>query len=88
MAHSLSARKSIRQAAKRQVRNHGIKTEIRTRTKAVLSSIDSGEKQAAAEALKQLESKMDKALKKGVMEKNTVARKKSRLAKRLSALSA
>jgi small subunit ribosomal protein S20 len=60
---------------------------MRTFVKKVELACASGDKQAAAEALKQAQPEMHRAATKGVIHKNTVARKLSRLAARIKALS-
>jgi small subunit ribosomal protein S20 len=69
-----SAKKRLRQAAKRQLRNQAAKTRIKTETKKAL---------AGQENLAQ--SVIDRAAAKGIIHKNTAARKQSRLAKKLAA---
>ena len=74
MPNTRSAKKRLRQDEKRHVRNQAAKTRIRTETKKALA----GEENAAISVI-------DRAFAKGVIHRNTAARKKSRLAKRLSA---
>ena len=66
-------------------RNIAIKSSIRTAVKKVLTSVKDGQVEEAKENLKQAYSLYDKAVGKGVLHKNTAARKKSRLAKKISA---
>ncbi len=86
MANTASARKRIRQTAKRTLRNHARKSRMRTFVKKVEVACASGDKEAAAEALKNAQPEMHRAATKGVIHKNTVARKLSRLAARIKAL--
>ena len=87
MANTASARKRIRQTAKRTVRNQARKSRMRTFVKKVEMACASGDKTAAAAALREAQPEMHRAATKGVIHKNTVARKLSRLAARVKALS-
>ena len=86
MANTASARKRIRQTAKRTLRNHARKTRMRTFIKKVEAACVSGNKAAAAEALKQAQPEMQRAVGKGVAHLNTVSRKLSRLSARIKAM--
>jgi small subunit ribosomal protein S20 len=86
MAHHKSAEKRIRQTPKRTLRNKARVSEIRTEVKKAEAAIASGDKAAAAAALKAAQPAMQRGVSKGVMHRNTVARKISRLTKRLKAL--
>ena len=86
MANTASARKRIRQTAKRTLRNHARKTRMRTFIKKVEAACASGDKAAAAEALKQAQPEMQRAVGKGVAHLNTVSRKLSRLSARIKAM--
>jgi len=88
MANNASATKRIRQTAKRTVRNHARKSRMRTFVKKVEEAIASGNKTAAAEALRAAQPEMQRAATKGVTHSNTVARKLSRLSARIKALNA
>ncbi len=86
MANTASARKRIRQTKTRTERNHARKSRVRTAVKKVETAIAAGDKAAAAAALKASQPEMQRAVTKGVAHKNTVARKLSRLSKRIKAL--
>jgi len=86
MANTASARKRIRQTVKRTERNQARKSRMRTFVKKVEVACASGDKAAAQEALRIAQPEMQRAAIKGVMHKNTVARKLSRLAARIKAL--
>ncbi len=87
MANTASARKRIRQIAKRTVRNHARKARMRTFIKKVEAACASGDKEVAREALRLAQPEMQRAAGKGVVHPNTVARKLSRLSARIKALS-
>ncbi len=86
MANTASARKRIRQTLKRTVRNQARKSRMRTFVKKVETAIASGDKTAAAEALRSAQPEMQRAAGKGVIHANTVARKLSRLSARIKAI--
>jgi small subunit ribosomal protein S20 len=86
MANTASARKRIRQTQKRTARNQARKSRMRTFIKKVETAIASGDKGAAAEALREAQPEMQRAAGKGVTHANTVARKLSRLSARIKAI--
>lgn len=88
MAHSLSAKKRVRQNAKSNTINRARKSQIKTQTKRFEIAIKEGDAKAAGEEYCQLVKKLDKTASTSTMHKNTAARKKSRLAKQLNAISA
>jgi small subunit ribosomal protein S20 len=88
MANTASARKRIRQNRKRTVLNHARKSRMRTFVKNVEAAIAGGNKAAAAAALQAAQPEMQRAAGKGVVHKNTIARKLSRLSTRIKALTA
>ena len=86
MANTPQAKKRIRRNARRAEVNGARVSRIRTFVKAVESALATGDKKAAAEALRQAQPEMARGVSRGVLHKNTVARKMSRLAKRVAAL--
>ena len=86
MANTASARKRIRQTAKRTLRNTARKSRMRTFVKKVELACASGDKDAAAAALRAAQPEMQRAAGKGVIHKNTVSRKLSRLSARVKSL--
>jgi len=86
MANTASARKRIRQTARRTVRNQARKSRMRTFVKKVEVAIASGDKAQAAAALQAAQPELQRAAGKGVIHANTIARKISRLSKRVKAL--
>jgi small subunit ribosomal protein S20 len=86
MANTPQAKKRIRRNATRQTINHSRVSRIRTFIKAVESAIESGKKKDAAEALKKVQPEIAKGVSRGVIHKNTAARKFSRLSKRVASL--
>ena len=86
MANTASARKRIRQTKTRTDRNAARKSRMRTFVKKVEVACASGDKAAATEALRAAQPEMQRAAGKGVIHRNTVARKLSRLSARIKAL--
>ncbi len=84
MANTKSAKKSIRVQERRRQRNVKVRTGIKTVMKKARTAIE-GNEDDVAEAVKAACSAIDRAVVKGVVHKNTAARKKSRLMKRLNA---
>jgi small subunit ribosomal protein S20 len=88
VAHSLSAKKRVRQNIKRRVNNRARRSQIKTLVKHLETTVDEGNAKGAAEQFHVLVKKLDKVASTSTMHKKTAARKKSRLAKRLNALKA
>lgn len=86
MANTASARKRIRQTAKRTERNQARKSRMRTFIKKVEAAIAGGDKEAAAAALRVAQPEMHRAASKGVVHLNTVSRKLSRLSAHIKKL--
>ena len=83
MAHTKSARKRLRQSADRRLSNRRRKAAVKNTVRAYEDALSARQGDQAAAELKQVYKRLDKAAAKGTLHKNTVARKKSRLAKRL-----
>ncbi len=88
MAHSLSAKKRVRQDIKRRAVNRARKSQVKTLTKRFEAAVAGGDAAAAAVQFKLVSQKLDKVASTSTMHKRTAARKKSRLAKKLNALKA
>ncbi len=73
-----AAHKRDRQAAKANKRNVAVKTRLHDEHKKLFKKVDAGDKAGAEAELKKFVSGLDKAVKKGIITKNTAARKKSR----------
>ncbi|MFQ5558765.1 MAG: 30S ribosomal protein S20 [Acidimicrobiales bacterium] len=82
MANIKSQIKRNRQNEKRRRRNRAVRSEIGTRTKTALAEADTDDRD---DAVREAVRRIDKAVSKGVLHKNTAARKKSRLMKRVTA---
>ncbi|MEL6683724.1 MAG: 30S ribosomal protein S20 [Pseudomonadota bacterium] len=86
MANSPQAKKRARQNAARFAVNKMRRSRIRTYLRAVEEAIASGDQKAAADALKAAQPELMRGVTKGVMHKNTAARKMSRLSSRVKAI--
>lgn len=82
-----SAYKALRQSKKRAARNKKIKSDITALVRKVRKSVTAKDGAKATEWLKQAIRKIDRAVSRGVLKKNTAARKKSRLATAVKTLS-
>ena len=88
MAHSLSAKKRVRQNETRNTINRARKSQVKTQVKHLEESMAKGDVQACDEQFRLITKKLDKIAATSTMHKKTVARKKSRLAKKVNALKA
>jgi small subunit ribosomal protein S20 len=86
MAHTNSAKKRLRQDDKKRVYNKAVRSEIKTVSKKVEKAVEDKDKALATQYLNAAQAKLDKSQKKGVYHKNTVARKKAALAKKVMAI--
>jgi small subunit ribosomal protein S20 len=92
VANIKSAIKRIEIAERNRLENRSYKSAVKTLTKNYLSAVEAHQATPDADTQKQVEatmsaafSKIDKAVKRGVLHPNTGARKKSRLARALNA---
>ncbi len=86
MANHKSALKRIRQTEKRTERNRFYRTRLKNIVKAVRTSIDAGNKEEAEAAFKVANQQIHKFVSKGLLKKETAARKVSRLHQAVNAL--
>lgn len=85
MADHASAKKRIRQTAKRTERNKQVRTFMRTTVKRVRAALEKGDKAEAQVALKIAAQQIDKAVSKGVYKRKTGSRYIARLAAQVAA---
>jgi small subunit ribosomal protein S20 len=85
---SSSAEKRHRQSEERRLRNKAVKSSVRTSVKKFVVLAQKKDKEEAGIALKEMVKKIDTAARKGIIKKNTAARKKSRMQKLYNTLSA
>ena len=88
MANTPQSKKRARQTERRTAVNKARRSRIRTFLKKVEVAIAGGDSAAAVEALRTAQPELMRGVSKGVVHKNTAARKMSRLAARVKALSA
>jgi len=87
LANIQSAKKRARQAEERRLHNVALRSRMRTRMKSVLKAVQAGNKEAANAEFKAAVPEIDKAAKKGLIQKNRAAHYKSRLNARVKAMS-
>jgi small subunit ribosomal protein S20 len=83
MPNSISAKKSLRQNHRRRLRNRSTRSSLRTVLKKFREAAAGDDPQAAEAAFRLAVKRLDKAASKGLIHKNTAARTKSRLSKRM-----
>lgn len=86
MANTAQSKKRARQAERSQDINKARRSRIRTFLRKVEEAIASGNADAAQAALRTVQPELARGITKGVMHKNTVARKMSRLSSRVKAI--
>ncbi|KRO90734.1 MAG: 30S ribosomal protein S20 [Rhodobacter sp. BACL10 MAG-121220-bin24] len=86
MANTPQSKKRARQSEARYVVNKARRSRIRTFLRKVEEAIASGDQTAASNALREVQPELARGITKGVMHKNTVARKMSRLSSRVKSL--
>ena len=84
----MPAEKTGRQQVKRAIRTRGDRTETRTAMAKALRSMAAGDVSEAETAVRDALSTMDRAAQKGILHKNNVNRRKSRIAVRLNKMKA
>jgi len=88
LAHHASALKQERQSLKRQARNRRNVSQLKTQVRKLRAAIEKGDGDAARKLLSETVGEIDKAAKKGVVHDNAASRYKSRLSRKVNALSA
>lgn len=88
MAKSKTPAKRARRAEANRLRNKAQKSRLHTEIKKYEAALKSSDGDAARESLQQVTSLIDKSAGKGILHKNTAARRKSRLAKQINQMSA
>ncbi len=87
MANHKSALKRARQTIKRTERNRFYKTRIKNITRAIKEAVEAGDVEKANEAFKDANKNFHAYVSKGILKKNTAARKVSRLSKLVKSIS-
>ena len=86
MANTPQAKKRIRRNDRRAEINGARVSRIRTFVKQVEAALEAGDKEKAQAAIRKVQPELARGVSKGVVHKNTAARKFSRLTKRVAAL--
>jgi small subunit ribosomal protein S20 len=82
--NNASAKKRVKQTAKRTVMNRAVRTKFRNASKKLYKAMEQGEDpQSVSSMLSEVYSTLDKAAKSGTIHKNTASRKKARLTARV-----
>jgi small subunit ribosomal protein S20 len=84
VANTKSAIKRMRQSEMRRQRNRAVRSRVRTALKTARTALTSTGEDAGTAVLQAIRT-LDKAVTKGVIHRNTAARKKSALARKLAA---
>jgi len=74
----------MRSSEKRRLRNRRVRSETRTYIKRARAQIEAGELEEAQKSVAQAVRALDKAAEKGILHKNSAARRKSRLMQKLN----
>jgi len=85
VANLLSSKKRVKQNEKARMRNRAFKSVVKTEIRKFVDAIHDGDLQLAKEQFQRVTKTLDQTAAKGTFHKNMVARKKSRLARRLNA---
>jgi len=86
LANTASAAKRARQSEKRRIRNRLVRTRMRNSVKRARLALDASDREAAEAIVRQACRELDKAAQKGIIHRNTAARTKSRLARKLNTI--
>lgn len=78
--------RSVKTDAERRAKNAQVKSQVRTATRKTVEAVAAGQAEEAKAAFIKATSVIDKAANKGVLHKNTAARKKANLAAKVNAL--
>lgn len=88
MANTVQAKKRVRQAEQARQRNVALRSRVRTEYKKVLKAIATGDAAQAKSAYQGAQPVIDSMVNKGIMHKNTAARRKSTLVARIKGMAA
>ena len=88
MPNKKSAERRVRIAERNRLYNKYWTSRCKTAVKRVLEAVESGDKESAAKTFDTAQSVIDKAVVKGVMHRNTAARRKALMSRRMKAMNA
>ena len=83
MPNIKSSKKAVKVIAKKTVANHELEAQVRNNIKKCEKAIASSDDKVSTYSYKELQSNIDKAVSKGIIKKNTAARQKKRLSKKI-----
>ncbi len=86
MPNIKSAKKRVKVSATKELRNKMVKTGMKTSIRKYEAALADGNKELAAATYKEAVANIDKAVAKGIMHKNTAARRKSRFTRLLNGI--
>ncbi|MCU0858614.1 MAG: 30S ribosomal protein S20 [Pontiellaceae bacterium] len=78
MPNIKSAKKRVRSSEKRRTGNASVKTKVKTVRRKTREVLTAGVPETSAQAVREYSSVLDKAVKRGVIKKNTAIRRKKR----------
>lgn len=84
MPHTKSQEKRDRQAIASRARNRAVRSELKTLARQVEGAAGSSDRDAAEQALRMAQKRIDQAVAKGVLKKNTANRRKAKLVRLVS----
>jgi small subunit ribosomal protein S20 len=85
MPNTSSAKKRLRQSENANERNQSVKSRMKGARRAFFEAVEAGEQETLTKTYREYCSILDRAAKKGVIKKNTAARRKSRAADKVRA---
>lgn len=86
MPHHASAIKRLRQSEQARLRNKAIRSDMKTCMRKVATACEASDRATAQDAMRQAVSAIDRAWKRGVIKRNSAARKKSTVMRQVAAL--
>ncbi|MDG4866821.1 30S ribosomal protein S20 [Guyparkeria sp. 1SP6A2] len=86
MANTAQAKKRVRQAEKARQHNMAMRSQVRTAYKAVIKAVKDGDADKAQQAYREAQPVLDRMVNKGILKRNTAARRKSTLVNRVKSV--
>jgi small subunit ribosomal protein S20 len=86
VANTAQARKRVRQAEKARQHNMAMRSQVRSAYKAVIKAVKDGDADKAQQAYGAAQPVLDRMVTKGILKRNTAARRKSTLVKRIRSI--
>jgi len=86
VANTAQAKKRVRQAEKARQHNMAMRSQVRTAYKAVIKAVKDGDADKAQQAYREAQPVLDRMVNKGILKRNTAARRKSTLVNRVKSV--